>query len=218
MISSARWVPKLPGQGRLLYPMLPSGAGACLSGLLPQLRSLSPGGAAANRSICSARALLQDGDVALHNLIAKFCDMSGSEIDQFLYERGFPQSLAITTQVGNIYSGSVFLTLASLLSERSIHWKESLVERRVLICSYGSGNTMAIMGATVAPEALNVVAGWNGQTLLDNAVPQSFEEYSRWVDGTYDPGPSEQTTDTIPPGSFYLSAIRKDGYREYEYR
>ena len=162
--------------------------------------------------------------MALRKLIATYSDIGHAEVDRFLAERGVAAALAATAEVGNIYSGSLYLSLAFLLADRYRAIGRKIVGKRLLLCSYGSGNTMTLLGGRIAASAPEIIAGWDLRRILDSSRPAEIAHYKRWVASGYqaanNQGPDTYKADVeaIPSGSFYLDAIRTDGYREYGYR
>ena len=161
---------------------------------------------------------------ALHALVTHYTSFSDTEIVAFMDERGFREAVDPTAEVGNIYSGSAYLSLAFLLKARWRKLREGIVGSRVLICSYGSGNTMSIISGTVAPQAPALLATWDLEQMVNNFEESSFERYQQWVDapraahGDFGTDRADISRDRIPTGYYYLSAIREDGYREYSFK
>jgi hydroxymethylglutaryl-CoA synthase len=93
------------------------------------------------------------------------------------------------------------------------------VGKRVLLASYGSGNTMIVISGRVASAAPGIIASWSLDDIEASARKASVEEYEEWIAGSYERGfyrtASEERSATS--GDFFLSGIRDDGYREYRY-
>jgi hydroxymethylglutaryl-CoA synthase len=53
-----------------------------------------------------------------------------------------------------------------------------MVGKKVLMASYGSGNTMALFTGRVAQDAPKVVKDWNLDMLLNNQEEAPFEKLS----------------------------------------
>ena len=152
---------------------------------------------------------------AVRHLITGHLGLLDGEVDDYLQPRGFFEALEPTAQVGNIYTGAAFLNLAALLSGR---WKahgDGIIGKKILFCSYGSGNTMIVMTATIAQGAPSVIAKWDLDKVLGDQYPASFKDYLDWVKPEGADYNSRVANLAIPPGRFYLSGIREDGYREY---
>ena len=156
--------------------------------------------------------------LAAHTLLAAHLDRSPDEIEEFLKTRGFHDSVEAASQVGNIYSGAAYMTLAFHLAGNYARIGKNIVGQRVLICSYGSGNTMSVYSAKVAEGAPEVLSSWNLPAVLSSAEDRGIAPYEGWIAGY----PNRDSYNTmvksaeIPRGCFYLKSIRDDGYREYK--
>lgn len=156
----------------------------------------------------------------LTKLVERHLGTDPAETAAFLEEHHFDDGIEASRWVGNIYSGSAYMSLMFLLWNRYHAEGEGIVGKRVLIASYGSGNTMTILSARIAEGAPKVIGRWNLDSILSGAVDVGFETYRHFVaDETYslDNGPVSDGSD-VPGGLYYLSSIREDGYRLYEYR
>ena len=112
------------------------------------------------------------------------------------------------------------MSLAFLLDEQYRLLGEKIVGKRILLASYGSGNTMAIISAVVAKSAPSVLARWRLANLWQTAKPVGMSEYERWLGAPYDRERYAELVEScakMPAETFYLSAIREDGYREYRH-
>jgi hydroxymethylglutaryl-CoA synthase len=72
-------------------------------------------------------------------------------------------SLTLAREVGNIYSGALYMGLASYLEETSAR---DLAGRRVLLGSYGSGASATVLSGVIAPGYRAVVDGLNHRSEL----------------------------------------------------
>ncbi|MFP4373085.1 MAG: hydroxymethylglutaryl-CoA synthase family protein [Spirochaetaceae bacterium] len=140
-----------------------------------------------------------------------------AEADAFLQERGVFDALEPTREVGNIYSGSAYLSLAFMLKQQHEKLGDGIVGKRVLIGSYGSGNTMSVFSGTIADGAPELIARWNLDAVLSGGVDESLEHYERWlrVPMSSEEYHREMASEQVPEGRFYLENVRDDGYREY---
>jgi hypothetical protein len=79
---------------------------------------------------------------------------------------------------------------------------------------------MVVMAARIARDAASVVSRWNIDQVFTSARTASFEEYEAWTSGPVQPELQARLMENakLPPNAFMLSGIRKDGYREYEFR
>lgn len=157
---------------------------------------------------------------AMEKLLAKYLGMDKETADAYLKEKGFYQSVYPTSEVGNIYTGSLFLGLAWALKDRYAQFGDSIIGKKVMMASYGSGNTMAVLTGYVAPNAPRVIQTWDLESILRPNYQASFEEYVEWTQAY----PSRESLaeklekQQPKPGTFYLKNLREDGYREYDFR
>jgi hydroxymethylglutaryl-CoA synthase len=156
---------------------------------------------------------------AMNVLLQRHLNLSEEQIREFLEKRGFYRGVNPLSQVGNIYSGSMYFFLASLLNDRYKELGDKIVGKRMLLASYGSGNTMIVYSAKVAEGAPEVIRSWNFDEIFRSAREADFAEYQRWTEGVHDRVSYEALLKDVEvgPESFYLSGIREDGYREYAY-
>ena len=154
---------------------------------------------------------------ALHRLVSTHTGMHGDELNGFVNERGFEQSLEPSTRVGNLYTASTFFALAFLLDERYRTFGNDIVGKSVLMASYGSGNTMIIVSGTVAPGAPEVIESWDLASVFRHERDATPAEYETWLTAPHDADRLEKLLAgaSMPAGQFYLSSIRDDGYRQY---
>lgn len=155
-------------------------------------------------------------------LVEKYLGLNEAETKQYLESKGFYAMTYPASKSGNIYTGSLFLSLAFLLKERFEKFGNEIVGKTILMGSYGSGNTLAFISGKVAEEAPKVISHWNLESIWqDQAAP--FQDYENWVSST-SKTPDQYAVQlasrksAIQPESFYLDRIREDGYREYNYQ
>ncbi len=154
---------------------------------------------------------------ALESLFARRLGLDAGQSRELLRERGFFSSVDPLARIGNIYTGSLYAALAFLLDDRFRAMGERIVGKRILLASYGSGNTMIVFSARIAAGAPEVISRWNLSRIFHSARAASFEEYEAWVSGPAEPEVYSRLVEhaVIPPGTFFLAGVRKDGYREY---
>jgi hydroxymethylglutaryl-CoA synthase len=175
-----------------------------------------------------ARVLEESDFVALHTpfhnmpemaMLEVLCKILGLDVPsarRFLEDRGFYASISPVARVGNVYCGSLYLCLCALLFDRYRIYGSGIVDRSLLLASYGSGNTMLVMSARVAPGAPEVIEKWDLDSRLTSERTSSWDEYDAWMRNGYASG---CPTGPIPadgrPNCFFLGKLREDGYREY---
>jgi len=155
---------------------------------------------------------------AMEKLLEKHLGLDQAGSRSFLEERGFFAALEATARVGNLYTGSMYLNLAFGLAERIPVWGNGAPGKKILLANYGSGNTMAVVRATVAPRAARTVARWNLNHLLADAADPPFAAYQAWLDTVKTSANYADALLTDPPakGRFALTSLRENGYREYQ--
>lgn len=114
-------------------------------------------------------------------------------------------STLISRQVGNIYTGSLYLGLASLAECRRL-----LPGERILFGSYGSGCSAMVFSGVVAPEAGSLPTR-DILERLDERRAVSLEEYEMLHEG------KARESILSPHGEFALLEIDEQGYRHYDY-
>lgn len=155
---------------------------------------------------------------AMLRLLGTNLGLSKEEAEQFLKEHSFAQGIDPISRIGNTYTASIFMSLAFLLDEQYRLIGDRIAGKRVLLASYGSGNTMAIIAGRVAESAPEVLERWKLDRIWESARPAPMIDYERWLSAPYDRERYAELVRTcvdIPPKSFYLSGLREDGYREY---
>ncbi len=156
---------------------------------------------------------------AMQVLLRRQLNLEDEQIREFLEKRGFYRGVNPLSRIGNIYSGSMYFFLASLLNDRYKELGDGIVGKRMLLASYGSGNTMIVMAAKVAEGAPEVIRTWDFDKIFRSAREAEFSEYLSWTEGVHDRESYETLLKdvAVPPESFYFSGLREDGYREYAY-
>jgi hydroxymethylglutaryl-CoA synthase len=105
------------------------------------------------------------------------------------YAAEVQSSLELPGQIGNIYTGSLYLALASMLNAEA----DKLEGQRVAFFSYGSGCTAEFFAGTVVPGAAAFTKTLQLDGPLKNRRKYSFAEYEaiRKADGGVDRKPVE---------------------------
>jgi hydroxymethylglutaryl-CoA synthase len=127
--------------------------------------------------------------------------------EQFLqaYQAKVKDTATLSLQIGNIYTGSIYLGLASLLELQKIQAKD-----RVCFGAYGSGCSALFFSAIVQPQAESVPLRGLLQRLAERRQI-SLQDYELLHEG-------KKKESVLPPrGEFALVGIDHQGYRHYEY-
>ncbi|MBU8913679.1 MAG: hypothetical protein KOO61_06610 [Spirochaetales bacterium] len=157
---------------------------------------------------------------ALQRLASHHIGIHGEELQKFVSDRGFEESLEPNTVVGNLYTASTLLALVFLLRERYEKFGKDIVGKTFMLGSYGSGNTMIIVSGRIAPGAPEVIESWDLDSALTSARPAGLDLYDTWLSAPHSDEKLKQlfTEADVPPESFYLGGIREDGYRQYAFK
>jgi hydroxymethylglutaryl-CoA synthase len=156
---------------------------------------------------------------AMEKLFEKVLGYDANQTRKVLAEKSFAAAIDPLARIGNLYAGSLTAALAFLLDERFRALGGGIAGKRILLASYGSGNTMVVLRARIAPQAAEVISRWRLETVFSSARAATFEEYEAWTAGPVQPELHARLMENaiVPPETFFLSGIRKDGYREYEF-
>ena len=134
--------------------------------------------------------------------------LDGDKEPDASFDRLVGPSLMLPSQVGNIYTGSMYLALASLLSCS----REDLTGKRVGLFSYGSGSCAEFFSAVVQPEAQAQVKAMGLENLLEKRRALSIPEYEAIMAARekLDDKPAEET-----PGEGFRYQGTRDHKRIY---
>jgi hydroxymethylglutaryl-CoA synthase len=126
---------------------------------------------------------------------------------QFLqaFEAKVRDTATLSRQVGNIYTGSIYLGLASLLEAEKIHAGE-----RLCFGAYGSGCSALVFSAIVQQQAGSVPLRGLAKGLQERRQI-SLQDYELLHEGLM------EKSVVMPCNEFALTGIDHQGYRHYEY-
>ncbi|UER67831.1 hydroxymethylglutaryl-CoA synthase [Borrelia sp. BU AG58] len=144
---------------------------------------------------------------SMHYILRKYYSEDESICNAYLDSIDFYDSIEASREVGNLYTGSIFLSLVSYLNR--VFSKKDISGGKILLCSYGSGNIMVVYELMVEEDAYSVVKTWNVDKILSIRHDANFDEYKDFLENKMVPSESD---------GFYLKEIREDGYRVYGYR
>ncbi len=94
-------------------------------------------------------------------------------VDQFIAPGDWASS-----RVGNMYSGSVFLSLMATLEDARLN-DRTLSGKQLLVFAYGSGSKAKVFSATVQPEWRSLTADFDLQLRLDQRQEIDYATYER---------------------------------------
>jgi hydroxymethylglutaryl-CoA synthase len=161
---------------------------------------------------------------ALEDLFIRVRGMTPAQARTEMARLRIRETVSSIQQTGNLYTGSLYLCLGDLLVEEDRRLGADLEGRRILLCSYGSGNTMVVFGARVVPGAGAVIRRMGLHAAVsDGALQISAADAAALMAMDRDDPVAHQARvagrgTEIPEGSYFLQEIRGDGYREYATR
>ncbi|MFC2796505.1 MAG: hydroxymethylglutaryl-CoA synthase [Streptococcus sp.] len=143
--------------------------------------------------------------------LKKILDKSVSEEKKDQLQYNFDQSILYSQRVGNIYTGSLFLGLLSLL-ENDPQLKAG---DRIALCSYGSGAVSEIFSANLVP-GFEQLLDHKRMEKLDQRTVLSVSDYERLFYEEVDLDPSgNQVFEPATHQTFALTEI-KEHQRTYQ--
>lgn len=125
----------------------------------------------------------------------------------------YQTSIVYNKQVGNIYTGSLYLSLLSLLEQSD----ELSSGSRIGLFSYGSGAVGEFFSGTVQSGYKEYLNKETHEAMLQNRRELSIEEYEELLQKSLpkDGSDFETNSDQLSEGRAYLAAI-KENIRNYE--
>lgn len=123
------------------------------------------------------------------------------------------QALAYGRQIGNTYTASLYVSLASLLDLAS----EDLSGKRIGFYSYGSGCVAEYFSGIVQPNYRHALYTAYHRDLIANRTKLSYEQYEKFYHFRYSEDGQDQTVPLYRTGPFRLSHMAQH-QRIYEER
>jgi hydroxymethylglutaryl-CoA synthase len=150
--------------------------------------------------------------VCFHMPFATMSDKASEVLIQPLSEEVLRSTKAFNKEVGNIYNGSLYLSLISLLTT----YPTSLANEKIGMFSYGSGATGESFSITLQPNYEKAMNKTSFLTTLSQRRKADFTTYERLMSGYEHREKSLNFTTTIPNSRhrFVLTGIL-NGHREY---
>ena len=145
-----------------------------------------------------------------HRHLAKYSAPEGTTLDE-LIEQVYA-SQRYNRQTGNLYTGSLFAALTSLLESH-----EKLDEKRVGMFSYGSGCMGIFFGGTVLAGYSQHVLGEYHREMLDERINLSYRDYEIMYNFRMPQDGSAFETPKYKTGLYRLAGVNKHK-RLYEER
>ena len=157
-------------------------------------------------------------EIALRNLLRDSCGKNEVEIEHFIQRSGFTDAMYLCKSFGNLYTASLYTYLATLLHQELHKIGEEIIGKRILIASYGSGNTMTVFSGRICENAPGLISQWSIEKWRGGSRDASFDEYLAWLShSTSIDAPQERLeTPDSKKGLFYLKSLSESGYRNYD--
>ena len=137
---------------------------------------------------------------------------NASEEDSERLMSHYQNSITYNKQVGNVYTGSLYLSMLSLM-EQAPELKDNA---RIGLFSYGSGAVGEFFSGVVQPDYKKYVHKESHEALLNDRRELSIEEYEEVLEKSLpkDGSDIEMNTEHVQDGKAYLAAIQ-DNIRKY---
>ena len=121
-----------------------------------------------------------------------------------------------SSRVGNLYAGSVFLSLMALL-EDGLNQDRELTDRELLVFAYGSGSKAKVFAARVQEGWQSVTSQFDLQLRLDHRQEVSYATYEKLHRCGLDDNIANHSE-----GTFFLADVHDrteetEGVRHYRY-
>jgi len=157
-------------------------------------------------------------EIALRRLLSDSCRKSEAEIEHFIQRSGFINAMYLCRYFGNLYTASLYTYLATLLYQEYHRIGEGIVGKRVLMASYGSGNTMTIFTSRICEDAPKLISLWKIEKWEDTSREAGFDEYLAWINHptSIEALRNRLETSDSKEGLFYLKSLSESGYRIYD--
>jgi hydroxymethylglutaryl-CoA synthase len=151
--------------------------------------------------------------VCFHLPFSNMADKANRVIPYPVSDDALDISKKISRVVGNIYNGSLFLSLLSVL----IHAPEDLSGKEIGMFSYGSGSIGEFFTLTLEKTYRDAFCGDDIIRMLESRIPLSIEEYE---DHMMRHQSREHTLDTVigtdvPEGRYFALEKIESGHRRY---
>ena len=155
---------------------------------------------------------------ALRKLLSDTCGKTPEQVEEFISRTRFLDVMDFNREAGNLYTGSLYAYLMSLLDEEYRRIGNEICGKRILVSSYGSGNTMIVFSATIADRAPEVISGWDLKKVRDKARWADFSSYEEWLKRPTDlrEWADRIEESSVPSGLYHLRGFDDNGFRRYE--
>ncbi|WP_116126216.1 hydroxymethylglutaryl-CoA synthase family protein [Lewinella sp. IMCC34183] len=121
-----------------------------------------------------------------------------------------------SSRVGNLYSGSVFLSMMAIL-EAGLRGDDQLEGREILVFAYGSGSKAKVFGATVQQDWKEKAGEFDLQLRLDNRQRIDYATYEQLHRCNLPENVTEHGEGTFFLADVHDSRDETEGVRHYGY-
>lgn len=136
-----------------------------------------------------------------HEKLLKECNITALPED---YDRQVKNSLVYSRKIGNCYTASLFIGLASLLEQT----QEDLTNERVGLFSYGSGCVAEFFSARILPNYRKYLKKEAHQKLIQDRTELSVADYEAFYNFRLPEDGSDYKVERYKTGDFRLVGIR----------
>ncbi len=155
------------------------------------------------------KRLFDEEIVAIEDVKIRNKAISKSKLYKSFYIDKIYQGSIASSQIGNMYTASIFASLMSLLLN-AYQQGEELTNKIIGFCSYGSGSKSKVFSAKVKENWKEVVATFELEQKLSNRTKISFQQYEKNHIGASINYEKDQ--------GFYLAKVSKEYERYYKYK
>ncbi len=153
--------------------------------------------------------------IALEHILKSKLKWSAEQIETFLVDKHIRQSAEGIAAIGNTYTASTYFSLGYTLYKEYQSIKENIVGKKILLLTYGSGNTSIVMSGTISSGAPDIIQKWSLLQQIEKGIEVDEKKYREWHSANEVIPPSDTDTSQLSQKEVYLKQLREDGYRLY---
>lgn len=153
-------------------------------------------------------------EMAFSAMLKKKFSKTPEEIHTIIANKRINMSSSVVCDIGNTYTAATYFPLGYLLQNEYKTLQQDFIGKKILLLSYGAGNTALVLQTTVAKNASVIIEQMNLTEQLQRYHDKDFDAYVKWCD-------TPESKNTLHPQhthtpSVFLKNIRSDDqYREY---